>query len=429
MNIGMIGLGKLGLPVAVAMSMKGHDVMGFDVTAQRMSKQAQPYLETGPNGKDAFNPWLERSTVRFGSMQQVVDHAEILFVAVQTPHHPRYEGVTTIPNTRSDFDYKYLVSAIKDITPLVKKPTLVVVISTCLPGTIDRFVVPVVRNNANVVLVYNPFFIAMGTTMRDFLNPEFVLLGFDKIATQKEIEKVILFYSTVCTASCRVMSIRSAELTKVSYNTFISMKIAFVNTLMEICYKTGADVDSVTNALKCATTRLISPAYLSGGMGDGGGCHPRDNIAMSWLAEKYDLSFDLFDSIMRCREEQCRWLADLMIQSRMSGFVSKLAILGYAFKPETNITTGSPALLVSNMLKYEQEDHMLLDPQVDDKATYEKQVKALASEQHIVLVGCKHECFRDIRFAPGSVVFDPHRYIPEQTGVEVIRIGENHELV
>ena len=97
----------------------------------------------------------------------------------------------------------------------------------------------------------------------------------------------------------------NAEAIKVAYNTYISMKIAYANTWMEICHKIpGTDVDQVTGALELATTRIMSPKYLTGGMGDGGGCHPRDNIALSWLARELDLSYDFFEHLMIARERQ-----------------------------------------------------------------------------------------------------------------------------
>ena len=94
------------------------------------------------------------------------------------------------------------------------------------------------------------------------------------------------------------------------------MKIVYANVMMEICHKLAGtmNVDAVTDAMKLATNRLVSPKYLSAGMGDGGGCHPRDNIAMSWLARKLDLSYDFFDSLMSAREKQTEWLGELMLK-------------------------------------------------------------------------------------------------------------------
>ena len=137
------------------------------------------------------------------------------------------------------------------------------------------------------------------------------------------------------------------------YNTFISMKIAFANTWMDICHRIpGMDVDEVTGALALATSRIISSKYLAGGTGDGGGCHPRDNIALSWLGREVDLSYDLFESLMVARERQTQWLVKLMEAHDPCGEPRMLKIiLGKSFKPNSNIPAGSPAVLLKNILQ------------------------------------------------------------------------------
>ena len=173
---------------------------------------------------------------------------------------------------------------------------VVIIISTVLPGTIEREIKPLL--SPCVKLCYNPFFIAMGTTVSDFLNPEMVLFGVDDpdaLAKAKE------FYGTITDAPFHEMSIVNAELVKVNYNTFITMKINFANNLMEICHKMkeqGADVDVVIDALSDCTKRIISPTYMRGGMPDGGGCHPRDNIALADFAKRYNLSNDIYTKSM-----------------------------------------------------------------------------------------------------------------------------------
>ena len=359
MRVGFIGLGKLGMPCAVAAALKGHDVMGYDLDPKRMSKEAYPSMETGPDGLQDFAPYLEKSNLEFGSLEEVVDHAEILFVAVQTPHEPRYEGVTPLPEERKDFDYTYLKKAVAAVGAAAKQPTATVIISTVLPGTIRREILPVAGPNLRIC--YNPFFIAMGTTMRDFLFPEFVLFG---VEDQEATALARQFYAPITEAPFFDTTVENAELIKVSYNTYIGMKIVFANTVMEICHKTpGTDVDQVVDCLELATRRLISPSYMRGGMGDGGGCHPRDNIALSWLARELDLSYDFFDSLMIARQEQTEWLADLMCS-----YALPKRIIGYAYKPGTEITTGSPALLLGELLKNRGVDVAMSDPVIDGQA-------------------------------------------------------------
>ena len=285
MKVGMIGLGKMGLPLALVMDSKGHDVMGYDLNPATMQKKVCPYREQGPNGEPSIEPILQKSNLSFGSIDDVVNHAEIIFIAVQTPHEERYEGITTLPHDRVDFDYTHLVNAVGSVAKAVEKlgeERVVVVMSTVLPGTVRSRLFPVL--NDYVKFCYNPSFIAMGTTMENYMNPEFVLFG---VHDDNAAEKAEAFYKTIHDRPFFRTTVENAELIKVAYNTFIGLKIVFVNALMEICHKMeGMDVDQVTDALKLANDRIISPRYMSAGMGDGGGCHPRDNIALSWLAKK-----------------------------------------------------------------------------------------------------------------------------------------------
>jgi UDPglucose 6-dehydrogenase len=136
--------------------------------------------------------------------------------------------------------------------------------------------------------------------------------------------------------------------------------------MMELCEKTGADVDDLVDALSLADRRILSTAYLRGGMGDGGGCHPRDNIALSWLAREVGLSYDLFSALMECRERQTEWLANLTLDSMALHPSGELEVMGKAYKPETNLTVGSPAALLGNILLEAEIDFAHTDPYVEE---------------------------------------------------------------
>lgn len=419
MQIGFVGLGKLGLPVATCISMHGYTVQGYDIDATRMSKEPQKYMEAGPFGNGEFNTFLAKAkNLSFGTLAEVCNN-HIVFVAVQTPHQPQYEGIIPMPEERLDFDYSYLIKAVTDMVPYLKRGTILSIISTCLPGTMRREIIPLLPEG--VALVYNPFFIAMGTVMQDFRHPEFILMGTDNV---KAAQELTLFYKRITAAKVQIMSIESAELTKVAYNTFISMKLGFVNTLLEICTKIpGADIDEVTNALKKATTRLISPAYLTAGMGDGGACHPRDNIAMSSLARRLELSFDFFEAVMHSREAQAKWFAKELLAFQVK-YSLPIVIFGYAFKPNTDITTGSHALLVSHYLRvaYRMEDVIMYDPIIDPALELDFPA--------IYFIGCTHDIIVEGKFTfpIGSIVIDPHRIIKNQKDIFVLRLGEGWEI-
>lgn len=338
MKVGFLGLGKLGLPVALATEAAGHDVAGYDpspVVAGIRETRRLPYVE-----QDA-QALLDGTRMQFMEPDELAGWADLIFVAVQTPHQPEFEGTTRLSDNRADFDYVYLADALRSV---MNATCPIVVISTVLPGTIEKYFGPKFLSPSQVL--YNPFFIAMGTTIPDFRNPEFVLVGTD--GAHPGILRD--FYATIHDRPVFVTTVKTAELTKVAYNTFIGLKIAFANTMMELCEKTGADVDDLVDALSLADRRLISPAYMRGGMGDGGGCHPRDNIALSWLAREVNLSYDLFGALMECRERQTEYLAGQIEFEEAMHYLADVEVLGKAYKPNTALTVGSPSTLLANIL-------------------------------------------------------------------------------
>ena len=417
MKIGFLGLGKLGISCALAIESKGHDVVGYD-----SNPIAQGYIRNKkiPYKEEGVNQALINSNIKLVTLSELVKFSEIIFVGVQTPHHEKYEGVTELPQDRVDFDYTFLKNASIELFEEIKKQNLektVIIMSTVLPGTIEREIKPLLNNQ--VRLCYNPFFIAMGTTMHDYLNPEFVLFGVEDLDAAKKAEE---FYKTLTSATFFKTSIKNAELIKVAYNTFIGMKIVFANVLMEICQKTGADVDEVTDALKLANSRLISGKYFTGGMGDGGACHPRDNIALSWLSRKLNLSFDWFENIMLAREKQTEWLADLMEEYDLPK-----VILGTSYKPESNLEIGSASLLLKNILEKRGHKVIKYDPYVDSDTA--NNIKNRFKEPCVFLIGTKHPDFINFGFPECSVIIDPWRYMPDMKNVNVIRLGSNQSKV
>ena len=406
-RIGFIGLGKLGLPCALAIDSKGHEVWGYDINpevSEILETKKLPYLEEGAEDL------LKTHNINYGSIKDVVKRTDIIFVPIQTPHDYKFEGCTRIPKERDDFDYGPLKLGIESLSNEIKRQDtdkIVVIISTVLPGTIEREIEPIIKNNLNFILCYNPYFIAMGTTIQDFLNPEFVLFG----AKEKEASRIVKkFYETIHDRPFYQTSIKNAELIKVSYNTFIGMKIVFANTIMEICHKTGANIDEVMGGLKLANNRLISTKYLNGGMGDGGGCHPRDNIAMSWLANKINLSHNFFEDIMEAREEQTEFLIELLTQQP-----GPYTILGKTFKENTNLTLGSPSMLLANMLTEQGIKFNHYDPFVDEIEPY--------FEKGTYIVTVPHEQFKNFGFPEGSIVIDVWRFMeidnPKVTHIKV----------
>lgn len=410
MRVGFVGLGKLGLPVALAVESCGHEVAGYDVSplpAEFVKHRSIPYHEVG------VPELLQRTaiTVHSTMAELVAWEPHIVLVAVQTPHDPAYEGVTRLPEERVDFDYSHLVAACNELFDALLVPTIVGVVSTVLPGTIDREVRPLL--NPNVRMVYTPQFIAMGTTVEDFLRPEFTLIGVDDPEAAAVMES---FIEGMTGAPTLVTDIATAEGIKVAYNSFITAKTVLGNVWGELSEKLGMNADDIHRAFGMATRRLMSPKYLAAGVGDGGGCHPRDNIALSWLAQQTDLSFDLFDALMVAREQHMDWIASV-VQTESVERELPVHVWGRAFKPQTNIVTGSAATLLVNLLAERGvEVTNWWDPHVPHDLP-----RFGAQEPGVIVLATDHA---DWPPAPsGSVVIDPFGRYPDVPNVVVRRLG------
>lgn len=322
-KIGFIGLGKLGLPCAEVISKKGFDVTGYDID------------------RVASHNIMLKETVK-----DLVSDRDIVFVAVPTPHEDGYDGrEPTSELPVKDFNYDTVKRVIAKCDEHMTREQTLVLISTVLPGTIRRELAPLMNNTG---IVYNPYLIAMGTVANDMTNPEMIMIGTEwglkgELCKQRS-ELLESFYNTVCDNYPRVEfgTWEEVESMKIFYNTFISNKIALVNMIQDVAQKLGnMNVDRVTEALSKSTQRIISSKYMKAGMGDGGACHPRDNIALRWLAKDLGLGYDLFESIMTAREKQAENMAQEILKNGQNIFFTS-----DSYKPGTNLVDGSYSLLV-----------------------------------------------------------------------------------
>lgn len=407
----MIGLGKLGVPVSVAMVQKGHEVYGYDVDVNKMAAYRAGVCDLyEPNIGPKLRWALGHGFHVMSSVKGAVEPAEIVFVAVPTPSLPD-----------DSFDTGYVEQAVYEIAEAMVDCLdykVVAIISTVLPGTVRRAFLPILAEALGEPgpqtfgLAYNAQFIAMGTTIRDMLEPEFVLIGqYDDLSG----DKLGAFYSQLTDAPLLRMSLESAEMVKMSYNTMIGFKIVYANTIMEMCDKVPhADCETVTGALCLATRRLLSCRYLRGGMGDGGGCHIRDNRALSYLARGLELSADPFDFVIAARDLQTEYVASIVDDAACKTGLP-IAILGRTFKPETNLETDSPALLLGQFLACMGHSLRWHDPIT--------MPVELPDEPHVYVVATAHRAYLDFPYARDSIIIDPWRIVPDTYGCVVNRIG------
>ena len=324
-KIGFIGLGKLGLPCAEVIAQKGFDVTGYDI-----DRVANHNITTKETIKD------------------LVSDRDIVFVAVPTPHESGYDGREPTSHLPvKDFNYDTVKKVIAKCDEHMTRKQTLVLISTVLPGTIRRELAPLMTNTG---LVYNPYLIAMGTVAADMLNPEMIMIGTEwgmkgELCRQRS-ELLESFYNTLCDNYPRAEmgTWEEVESMKIFYNTFISNKIALVNMIQDVAQKLGnMNVDRVTKSLAKSTQRIVSSKYMKSGMGDGGACHPRDNIALRWLAKDLGLGYDLFEGIMTARERQAEHMALAILEHGKNIYFTS-----DSYKPSTTLVDGSYSLLVQH---------------------------------------------------------------------------------
>lgn len=405
MKVGFVGLGKLGLPVALAIESRGFEVFGTDQNSgvkDYLTNRSIPYREKG------LQPLLDAHNIGWrDTVAEIVAESNLIFVAVQTPHAAEFEGDAPLPLARADFDYTYLQEAVATIAKECRaqqKHRVVAVISTCLPGTFKAAIEPLL--NEFTAYVYTPQFIAMGTVLNDYLNPEFNLVGVHDMDAAELMDD---FYEVINDAPTLPTDVITAEGIKVSYNTWITAKTVIANAWGELSERLGMDFNAMHLAWALSDRRLISTRYMRAGMSDGGGCHPRDNIALSWLARESGMSHNIWEDLMLAREDYEAWHCEVLLEAAEE-LELPIVLLGTAFKPETDITTGSPAMLMANLLRGAGAQFL----HVDDLDPLQPAVYFIATQ---------NARYRDYEFPPGSAVIDPFGYIRDQEGVAVRRLG------
>lgn len=384
MNIAMIGLGKLGLPVAEVMA-QHHTVRGYDINPSVQSDHI----------------WIA------DSVESACEGAEIVFIAVPTPHQPQYGGETPSSHLPpQDFDYQYLESALQSVKASSPATALIVNISTVLPGTLRPMIT---RLGCADRFCYNPYLIAMGTVADDFVHPDIVMLGFDSWPSdqhQAQADLLNQFYNTIQHNNRHITcgTWEEAECIKIFHNTYISAKVGIANMIQDVTQSIGhANPSVIADALRHAD-RVVGTRYMEPGMGDGGPCHPRDNIALSWLAQRLDLGYDLFHDIMRAREQQARRVAEMLASYNLP-----IHILGRSFKWGTDLRDGSSSELVAHYCASEWDSPVEYDVLSDQPAVY-----LLAHDRH----------YADHDFVAGSVIVDMYRRMPrDRTDVRVVWYG------
>lgn len=399
-RVSVIGLGKLGASMAAAFAERGLEVIGVDVnqrSVELVNQGKAPVQETNLEETIFANKDRIRATL---SHEEAILNSDISFVIVPTPS-----------DERGAFSLQYAEWAFKEIgKALAKKNEYHNIVLTCtvLPGSTRQALLPILEKESgkkagrDFGLCYSPEFIALGSIINDFLNPDFTLIGELDEKSGSQLEDI---YSRVMlnNAPAARMSLENAELTKISVNTFVTTKITFANMLAEICEKIpGGDVDVVTNAL--GMDSRIGRKYLTGSIGYGGPCFPRDNVALSFIARELGVEARLAETTDSMNRSIAAKVAEKFLPMIRKG--ATVAVLGLSYKPFSHVTEESQGVYVAQYLSKHGVRVVGYDPMSNEMSLDE-------IRRNIIVLDSVEECLKQ---SEAVLITTPDPIFGELTG-------------
>ena len=344
-NASIIGLGKLGASMLAGMASRNLKVIGLDINSaavDAVNAGCAPVYETDLDSTiKKYKDNIEATT----SFEDAVLETNISFVIVPTPS-----------DSSGAFSIKYAINAFAEIGKVLKNKNAyhtVVLTSTVLPGACRYKLLPVLEKESgkkcgeDFGLCYNPEFIALGSVIKDFLNPDFYLLGqFDERSGDAlaEIHNKV----SVNKAPIKRMSLENAEIAKIAINSFVTLKISYANILSEICEQVPtADIDIVSDAV--GMDSRIGRKYLTGGLGFGGPCFPRDNIALDFLGKQIGIDSSLLKMNDTYNRDNGKRILDRF--KSLLPKSGKVSVLGLSYKPYSHITEESASVVLTESLQ------------------------------------------------------------------------------
>ena len=349
-TVSVLGLGKLGGSMLCGFASRGFNTIGYDINQaalDKINRGETPINE--PHTKEYFSKYSNQITAT-KNPRELIEQSQITFVVVPTPS-----------DETGRFSLEFAIKAFSDLGTALKdvdKYHVFVLTSTVLPGDSRESIIPAIEKASGKTcgvdfgFCYNPEFIALGTVIRDFLNPDFYLLGeFD----QRSGDALEFVHSKTALneAPVKRMTLENAEIAKISVNSFVTLKISFANMLAQICQNTpNTDVDVVSDAL--GMDSRIGRKYLSGGLNFAGPCFPRDNRALAMAKTSVNVDTD----ILRVNDEYNFALPGRVIGEMEAHLESaKIGIVGLSYKPDSDITEQAPGLEIARILmnKYDKK--------------------------------------------------------------------------
>ncbi|MBV8080997.1 MAG: UDP-glucose/GDP-mannose dehydrogenase family protein [Actinobacteria bacterium] len=349
-RIGIFGAGWVGLVTGVCFAELGHDVVIRDVVAEKVDALSRGEV---PFHEEDVPQLLEKNRDRltFTLDPEDVVGCELLFVCVDTP--PTYSG---------DADLSRVWSVVEELPALPGRPVLVMK-STVPVGTGAKVRAGLdARGLAHVGYVSNPEFLAEGRAVQDFMHPDRVVVG---AFEPSDAEAVAVLYEPLDAPIVRC-DVNSAEMIKLAANAFLMTRISFINEIANVCEATGADVVRVAEGV--GLDHRLGPYFLKAGIGYGGSCFPKDSLALKQLASNSGYHFQLLSAVIEVNELQKRRVIGKLKRHLGSLSKRKIALLGLAFKPNTDDMREAPSIVLASRLLAEGADVRGWDPVADGRA-------------------------------------------------------------
>ena len=387
--------------MAAAIASRGFDVIGVDVSQRAvdlLNAGRAPVQETNLEEMIAANRERLRGTL---SHQEAILGSDISFVIVPTPS-----------DSRGAFSLQYAYFAFREIGRALKQKNgyhNVVLTSTVLPGATRFGLLPVLEQESGKVcgrdfgLCYSPEFIALGSVIQNFLNPDFTLVGESDDRAGGQLEDC---YAAIMVNKppCQRMSLENAELTKIAVNTFVTTKITFANMLADLCERIpGGDVDVVSDAL--GRDARIGRKYLTGGLGYGGPCFPRDNVALSFIARALGTSADIAETTDSANRSMAERIVGNLGARVLQG--STVAVLGLSYKPFSHVIEESQGISMARALSKSGARVLAFDPLANEAARAELLDQAVIvdsiadclAQAEVVMITTPDPAFRELTYA------------------------------
>ncbi|WP_232696410.1 UDP-glucose dehydrogenase family protein [Brevibacillus daliensis] len=429
MKVAVIGTGYVGLTTAVALALSDHLVVGIDLNEEK--------IEALHQGKTPiYEPGLDEALIHVQSKKMItfttdfdkaVQASEIIFICVGTPSD--IEG-------KADLGQLYqVIRQLRRALQENKTRRVIVVKSTVPPGTCDQ-VAKQLADMSHLTVASNPEFLREGKALLDSMSPSRIVLGTE---SEEAFTRLVELYEKIPAIRLKTTPIQ-AELIKYASNAFLSMRISFMNELARLCDKIGADITAV--AVGMGLDSRIGPEFLQAGLGYGGSCFPKDTLALLAVARENNQPMDILYQVTQVNETQPLWFLH-KIEQQLNGCKDKtIAILGLAFKPETDDIREAPSIKIIQQLldrgaKVKAYDTIAMTNMKvifsEDQITYESDAYEAVKQADALILCTEWDEFKQLdfervyRYMKNPLVCDGRNALPRERlhaiGFKYLAIG------